>query len=290
MALDARRRQKKKERRHAKQKAKKKALARRSAESLAVRIEWAAGAPLLHCCANESLWDQGMGSVLLSRELSGRRVAFGAFLIDAYCLGVKDAWSDILPRSEYEERVYGPIFEEHGLVETTPEFARKVVEGAVDYAWGLGFPPHPDYRVAEGIFGLIDAEACTEEFTYGKNGRPFFFAGPNDRPWRCREILAKLTETCGADGFDFVMPFASSDGGGDDGILVLGPSGDEEWGEDGEDEELPPGAAARDFLAFVAEHNDGASSRTTPTPLHTSRGRRSLREVLGPIAARLRKA
>ena len=254
MVLDARRRQKKKERRHAKQKAKKQDLAKRTLSISAAKIERAASAPILHCCATELLWDQGMGSVLLSRELPNRRVAFGVFLVDAYCLGVKDAWSNLVPRSEYEQRVLGPIFEEHGLVETTPEFARKVVEGAVDYAWSLGFPPHPDYRAARLIFGRIDAGACTEAFTYGKDGKPFFIAGPKDSPWRCREVINQLTRQCGPDGCYYTVPLAELDEEiefDDDDILILSPSS----GLSREDD-LSAGSLARLYLRYMADQED----------------------------------
>jgi len=56
-------------------------------------------------------------------------------------------------------------------------------------------------------FGDIDAGECTEEFTYGKDGKPYFFAGPYDSRSRCREILNILTSRLGADGFHYTIPF-----------------------------------------------------------------------------------
>lgn len=208
MALDARRRQKKVERRHAKQKVKKKVLATRVPHSLAARMEWAAASPLLRCCTSQALWDGGIAPVLLSRKLSDRRVAIATFLVDAYCLGVKDAMSNVIPRSEYDWKLFGRIFGNHEVVELTPEFARKLVEGAVDYAADLGLPPHPDYRTAKLLFGSIDVSACTEEFTFGKDGKPFFFAGPNDNMAHCRKIINILTERCGPNGFESVLPIS----------------------------------------------------------------------------------
>lgn len=205
MALDARRRQKKVERRHAKQKVKKKVLATRVPNSPAGRMERAAAAPLLRCCTSEALWDEGIAPVLLSRELSGRRVAIATFLVDAYCLGVKNAMSNVIPRSEYDWKLFGQLFGNQEVVELTPEFTRKLVEGAVDYAADLGLPPHPDYRTAKLLFGSIDAGACTEEFTFGKDGKPFFFSGPHDNMARCRHIINLLTERCGPNGFESVL-------------------------------------------------------------------------------------
>jgi len=206
MAMDPRKRQKKLQRRKAKEKAKRKALAQRAPRSLATRIQGAAAAPILHCCATEALWDQGLSHVLISRELRSGDVAFVVFLVDAYCLGVKDVVFDVAPRSRYDWKVYGKLLETQEVVQLEPEETRKLIEGAVEYARDLGFAPHHDYRKAKSIFGDIDADAAEEEFVFGKDGKPFFFAGPYDDRARCKEILSILTNRCGPDGFYYTMP------------------------------------------------------------------------------------
>jgi len=208
MAMDARKRQKQRERRKAKEKAKRKTLVQRGPRDLAARIGQVAAAPILHCCTTDVLWDQGMSNVLVSRELTNGNVAFVAFLLDMYCLGVKDVAFDILSRTRYEWRVFGKLLRDYHIVDLDPEAARKLIEGAVEYARDLGLPPHPDYRTARLIFGDIDADSCTEEFVYGKDGKPFFVAGPHDGPARCNQINSILTDRCGPDGFHYLMPFA----------------------------------------------------------------------------------
>ena len=206
MAVDPRKRQKKLARRKAREKVKKKVLARRSSQGMAVHIERAAVAPILHCCTTEMLWEQGISQVLISREMSNGNVAFGSFLVDMYCLGVKDAFANITPRSRYDWQMYAKMCERFEIVDLEPAAARKLIEGAVEYARGLGLSPHPDYAKAKPIFGDIDADACTEEFVYGKGGKPHFVAGPHDNPARCQQIVKTLTERCGPDGFHYTMP------------------------------------------------------------------------------------
>ncbi len=41
-----------------------------------------------------------------------------------------------------------------------PCCARKLIEQATQYAQGLGFAPHPDYKKAARVFGGLDAEQC----------------------------------------------------------------------------------------------------------------------------------
>ena len=92
------------------------------------------------------------------------------------------------------------------LIRIKPECARKLVEDAVRYALDLGLSPHPDYRVGKLIFGDISAATCDQQYTFGKDGKPFFFAGPHDSPARCEQILRTLEDRCGPGGYHFVLP------------------------------------------------------------------------------------
>jgi len=204
MGLDPRKRQKKLERRKSRAKAKKKALARRGPDTPAARIQRAATAPILHCCTTDVLWDEGMSNVLVSRRLNNGSVAYAVFLLDIYCLGVKDVVFDVVPQSHYDRQVYDKMFEDYQIVELQPEAMRKLIEGAVDYARDIGLSPHADYRKAKLIFGDIDAESSAEEFVYGKDGQPFFIAGPHDSQTRCNQIIRALASHCGPDGFDYM--------------------------------------------------------------------------------------
>jgi hypothetical protein len=206
MAIDPRKRQKKLERRSAKQKAKKRELVRRNPQSLAGRMDLAAAWPILHCCVIADLWTDGIGNVLVSRHRSNGDVAAAMFLVDVYCLGVKDAFVNFGSRPHYEKTLYDTLQMRYKLVHLRPECARKLVEGAVRYALDLGLSPHADYRAASRIFGDIDAAACDEAFTYGNDGKPYFIAGPRDDQARCQYVMNTLTQVCGSGGFHFLMP------------------------------------------------------------------------------------
>jgi hypothetical protein len=206
MGIDPRKRQKKLEKQRAKQKAEHKEIARRQSQGMPVRLEAANRAPILHCCCLQALWEVGMGNVLVSRQLSSGNVAFVMFLVDVHCLGVKDLFLNILPRATYDSKIYDHLLQQGPVQHIKPECARKLVEGAVAYAAALELPPHPDYRVGKLIFGDISAAACPQDFVFGKDGKPFFVAGPHDHAARCYEILRTLDRVCGPDGFHYVMP------------------------------------------------------------------------------------
>lgn len=207
MPTDPRKRQKKQEHRAARRKAKLHERAREKPAGLAERMEAAAKYPVLHCWASADVWTQGLGWVCLSRELPGSSVAFGVFLVDRFCLGVKNALADISGRFTYDSRIIRQLRGSAPARDLSPAAARKLVEGSVAYAAALGLHPHPDYHKAKLVFGDIDAGECTEEFEFGKDGKPFFIAGPDDTPERCRLILHNLEQACGPDGFHYTIPF-----------------------------------------------------------------------------------
>ena len=206
MAMDPRKRQKKLEKQKAKKKAERRAIARRESRGFAPQFQAAANSPILHCCMREELWEKGIGEVLISRSLPNGNVAFAVFLVDVYCLGVKDAYSGIRSRLEYEDTLYGKIRRQSEIVSVKAEYARKLVEGAVQYAEAIGFSPHADYRVAKLIFGDISADSCTEQFVYGRDGKPFFIAGPYDDEYRCRHIVKTMESHCGPGGYHYLLP------------------------------------------------------------------------------------
>lgn len=86
-----------------------------------------------------------------------------------------------------------------------PPAARKLIEGAVQYARGLGFSPRGDYHKATAILGDVDPSQCSEEFGYGLDGKPKFINGPHDTPEECERICKTLELHCGPGGYETIF-------------------------------------------------------------------------------------
>jgi hypothetical protein len=209
MPTDPRKRQRKLERRANKRKEKKHYHFTAPA-GLVQQLTASTKYPPLDTWIGADLWSQGLGWVLFSRQLPSGSIAVVVFLVDRYCLGVKDAMAAIVSRFEYESDFVGRIRSMGEVQDVSPATARMLVEQAVAYAQSLGLHPHPDYHKVKAIFGDVDASASAETFEFGKNGKPLFISGPNDTPQRCRQIISALTRTCGEGGFHFII------GGGPD--------------------------------------------------------------------------
>ena len=214
MAIDEKRRQKKLARKAAKRK---KALAARKPEysggggfSAERIMAVAAASPVHECLVPARLFDLGMGSVVVSRKMPNGEIGFGVFLVDAFCLGVKDAFFSVRPQGEYESFI-GQISEREGLKPVEPACAVKLIENVAAYARSLGLNPHPDYAFAKRILVNIDYAACSQEFTFGKDGKPLYVAGPNETEADFRRIMDILTKKLGADGFHYMIPMDFED-------------------------------------------------------------------------------
>ena len=162
-----------------------------------------ASAPIHECLIPDSLFDIGIGNVIVSRKMPNGFIGAAFFLVDVFCLGIKDAFYDVLSPAEYDHRLSGLQHETFRALH--PTCARKLVEGAEAYARDLGFNPHPDYQLARRIFGDLDATVCPTHYVFGKDGKPFFMSGPSDTPARCRKILDTLTRRCGPEGFHYLV-------------------------------------------------------------------------------------
>lgn len=220
-------RQKQVQRRNAKRKAKRKALARQKAHDGMLRWQRAAQAPIRDCLVSEDLWENGIGSVLIGRETGPNELATAVFLLDVFCLGVKDAFVRFGTEAQHRQLIES-LSSNDPLIPFDPSCARKLVEEAVDYARGLGLSPHPDYRKARLILADIDAGKCSQHFAFGQDGKPFFISGPKDTPEKCRRVINTLENTCGPDGYHYVVPVDSSSGI-TDGVLVLPPGGADDF-------------------------------------------------------------
>ena len=152
------------------------------------------------------LFDSGCGYLVATRFKADGRVEAGFFLLDVFCLGVKDAgFHRFSCVADYQESLLDRFFHDEDPVRMTPAAARKLAEDAVSYARGLGFSPGVDYKKASRVFGGITTADCDEEFVFGKDDKPFYIQGPSDPPARAERILRALEARCGEGGYHYIV-------------------------------------------------------------------------------------
>ena len=168
----------------------------------------AAAAPDFACLATEGLFDIGIGWVVAERHLPSGSIGVSIFLVDVWCMGIKDAFFRVTSRRELEEHM-SRITGEYPLRPMDPSVARKLLRDAAAYAASFGLPPSENFANVELIFG--DTPMAEKTFPFGKDGKPFYMAGPNDSPARQRRIMDALAKHAGPKHFEFMVEAAALD-------------------------------------------------------------------------------
>jgi hypothetical protein len=66
------------------------------------QVAYVAGFPIHECLVPRGLFDLGIGSVVVSRKMPNDHVGFAIFLVDVFCLGIKNCLFALIPQGEYE--------------------------------------------------------------------------------------------------------------------------------------------------------------------------------------------
>jgi hypothetical protein len=156
----------------------------------------AAKAPWVACYQHGG---KGLFNLYAIRQTRRGTVA-SIFLVDSYCLGIKDsAFIKDFDLETFRQRV-----SDQEMETVTPAAMLKFVEDAVKYARSLGFEPHADFEVSKLIFGDTNSSECTQEFEFGKDGIPHYISGPRDSRDKQVRILKEL-EKLGEGNYLFTL-------------------------------------------------------------------------------------
>lgn len=163
-------------------------------------------------------WEEGMGHVFVTREHTGGRVSLAAFLVDRWCIGVKNCFyylrledyelDDILDRAERAS----------DLKEVSYEEAHNMVWGAVAFAEEAGIAPCKDFALVQYFLEDDIDEIPLVEYDYGKDGKHFLVANSN---LELTTYLPLLKKNLAASEFSFVLH--------DDNLIA----GVDKWDRDG---------------------------------------------------------
>ena len=155
--------------------------------------------------------DSGVALVVVAQPHGYDRLTMCSYLVDTWCLGVKNAIGPKrLGRSELgalRRRCYAP-WRSPGIP-IPLELAQHVVLGAVEFARGLGFEAHRDFRRARFVLGSWQGPSA---ITFGMDGKPHYINGPYEDPQR---VLATLERAVGRGGFHYTVSLGEADDLGD---------------------------------------------------------------------------
>jgi hypothetical protein len=140
--------------------------------------------------------------VILARGVTRHHLAVGIFLLDVFCLGIKDAMFKSLESDELAMYVEATNAGSPP-VSLQPGDARKLLRDLAAWSPSIGFMPHRDFATVERIFGSISADESEADFPFGSDGKPLYIPGPFESATQIRQRIEQLQKHLGEDGFEF---------------------------------------------------------------------------------------
>ena len=170
---------------------------------------------IAECLINEDWQERGMATLVVARKHKTGNVTFGIYLIDTFCLGLKNTSCAFNRFEDDYENFIEHTYAQHGSnqIEIDYDLAHNIVYGAVNYAANLGFKPQKDWADSQFILKPANSKEVEKmDIEFGKDGQPFFIAGPYDNSTR---VIAQLEKTAGQGNYHYVAGLGSMGDFGD---------------------------------------------------------------------------
>ena len=137
--------------------------------------EKARGLEIGKCYVSRDMKTYGEGHVVVSRLHKGGKVSVAFYLVDIYCVGVKDSFYKLrMDEYEFEELIDRMSID--NVQECSYEEAHNWVYGAVAFAEEAGIQPDKSFNLTQYMLKEDTDEVPLMEFEFGKNGKHFLFA------------------------------------------------------------------------------------------------------------------
>lgn len=127
--------------------------------------------PIAACYINDNWQKEGIACIVVARQHLSGNYTIGQYLVDTFCLGVKDASTqfNIIP-----EELEGLIDQLPSCTKITYNEVHNLIYGAIAYAQEeAGIEPHPDFELAQYLLEEDTDDIPLIEYEYGKDGKPF---------------------------------------------------------------------------------------------------------------------
>lgn len=160
--------------------------------------------PIGKCYIAPPDWQEsGMAHVIVTRVRPSGNLVMASFLVDPFCLGVKDAgYHENMTPSDFEEYLNN-YRKGMGLEEISYNETHNIIYGAMAFAEEGGIKPAKEFDPAGYILEEDTEDIPLIEYDFGKNGKHFLVVNPDRKEMPYYHILKKNL----GDDFEFVLPY-----------------------------------------------------------------------------------
>ncbi|TLX73229.1 hypothetical protein E9993_15675 [Labilibacter sediminis] len=157
--------------------------------------------PIYECIINSSWKESMMCSILVSRKHKNGNVTGGVFLVDLYCLGVKEADCIFNNLPEEYEDFKKEYFPEESFEKIDYTLAHNIIFAGLEFADDYGFKGNKEfYQRAQYILEEDNDDIELMEIECGSDNKPVIIAGADNKE-EAQRAYNHLMSTVGPDGF-----------------------------------------------------------------------------------------
>ncbi len=188
----------------------KRALARQRGGSPYQRI--GVSGDVVACYINRNWRVEGQACIYLLRRVLGAGHAMGAYLVDTWCVGLKDAWGRLdIDYNEFSESVHDRVGSEVDLVRVDLDTARRLVGAGIRFADQNGFRLPPRYERWVALLGDIGDWSTADLSGFSVDGKLRYVGSMEDL--KRRLVGCTVEEFLAREDVEFVL--------GDDDFTLL---------------------------------------------------------------------
>ncbi|MEA4936724.1 MAG: plasmid pRiA4b ORF-3 family protein [Paludibacter sp.] len=161
--------------------------------------------PVYKCLVNSNWKDNGIAEILISRKHANGNLTTGMYMIDLYCLGVRDSFYHFnRPEFEFNELVEN-LSEGLDMIPIDYALAHNIIHAALEFSEDLGFKPHKDFTsVTQYILEEDTEDVELIEIECGLNGKPMFIMSDSFTEAQSRKIINQLEQAVGHGNYDII--------------------------------------------------------------------------------------
>ena len=161
--------------------------------------------PIYKCWAMEGWEEIGKTHIIVSRKHVNGNISFCFYLVDIFCLGVKDTFfhfnteeTDLMDRISNENQ-------EVEFKEISYTLAHNIIFSAIEFAEEYGFQPQKDFTRTTRYFLEEDNERVEYmDIECGRNGKPMYINDGEDES-TAKRIINQLEKTAGKGNFEYIQ-------------------------------------------------------------------------------------
>ncbi|MBE0647135.1 MAG: hypothetical protein IH596_05050 [Bacteroidales bacterium] len=163
--------------------------------------------PVGSCYINDNWRESGYATILVTRIHINGNVTHGAYMVDLYCLGVKDSfWKFNEHPKDFHELLDKQQRENDSGIRMRKvdyQLVHNIIYGAIAFAEELGFHPHKTFDLPKYILEEDTDNIKLIDIEFGYKGKPLYISSP-ENPGEKIRVLPHLEKKLGQGNYYFI--------------------------------------------------------------------------------------